>query len=48
MARIVWNLNLDGDDLVDFFVNKARLALNDGRLFGDGGDGYMRIKYSLS
>ena len=37
------NLNLDGDDLVDFFVNKARLALNDGRLFGDGGDGYMRI-----
>ena len=37
------NLNLAGDDLVDFFVNKARLALNDGRIFGDGGDGYMRI-----
>ena len=37
------NLNLEGDDLVDFFVNKAQLALNDGRIFGEGGDGYMRI-----
>ena len=37
------NLNLSGDGLVDFMVNEAKLALNDGRLFGEGGDGYMRI-----
>ncbi|MGM9770174.1 MAG: cystathionine beta-lyase, partial [Candidatus Cryptobacteroides sp.] len=25
------------------FVNKARLALNDGAMFGPGGDGFMRL-----
>ena len=29
--------------LVDLFVNKARLALNDGAAFGPGGEGYMRL-----
>ena len=34
---------LSHDDLVDLFVNKARLALNDGAMFGPGGSGFMRI-----
>lgn len=29
--------------LVDYFVNKARLALNDGSMFGPEGIGYMRL-----
>lgn len=29
--------------LVDLFVNKAKLALNDGAAFGPGGMGYMRL-----
>ncbi len=30
-------------ELVDFFVDKAHLALNDGAMFGKGGTGFMRI-----
>ena len=44
---LVWldcrELNLDHKGLVDLFVNKARLALNDGEMFGKGGEGYMRL-----
>lgn len=29
--------------LVDFFINKTKLALNDGATFGPGGEGYMRL-----
>lgn len=36
-------LNLKQPDLVDLFVNKARLALNDGSMFGPGGEGFMRM-----
>ena len=36
-------LNLKGDALPQFFINEAHLALNDGRSFGDGGAGYMRM-----
>ena len=36
-------LNLSQEDLVDFFVNDAKLALNDGSTFGDEGIGYMRM-----
>ena len=36
-------LKLDHDALVDLFVNKARLALNDGEMFGQGGQGFMRM-----
>jgi cystathionine beta-lyase len=28
---------------VDLFVNKARLALNDGTMFGREGEGFMRM-----
>ena len=44
---LVWldcrGLHLDHDALIDLFVNKARLALNDGEMFGKGGEGYMRL-----
>lgn len=31
------------EQLVDFFVNKARLGLNDGAMFGKEGTGFMRL-----
>lgn len=44
---LVWldcrGLGLDHDRLIDLFVNKARLALNDGEAFGPGGEGHMRM-----
>lgn len=44
---LVWldcrGLNLSHEDLMDLFVNRARLALNDGAMFGDGGKGFMRL-----
>lgn len=36
-------LDLDHDSLVDLFVRKAGLALNDGEMFGPGGEGFMRL-----
>lgn len=44
---LVWldcrQLGLNHEQLVDLFVNKARLALNDGEMFGQGGQGFMRM-----
>lgn len=44
---LVWldcrELGLDQKSLVDLFVNKAGLALNDGTMFGAEGAGYMRF-----
>ncbi len=36
-------LGLDHDALNNLFVNGARLALNDGEMFGQGGQGFMRM-----
>lgn len=36
-------LKLDHEQLVDLFVNKAHLALNDGEMFGKEGKGFMRM-----
>lgn len=36
-------LNLNQKDLVSLFVDDAKLALNDGVMFGKGGEGYMRM-----
>lgn len=36
-------LELSHDELIDRFVNQAHLALNDGAMFGPGGDGFMRM-----
>lgn len=44
---LVWldcrDLQLNQEDLVSLFVNKARLALNDGAIFGREGEGFMRL-----
>lgn len=44
---LIWldcrGLGLDHDRLVDLFVRKARLALNDGEMFGPEGKGFMRL-----
>ena len=39
---------LTHNDLVDFFVNKAKLALNSGAAFGMGGEGFMRLNLGCS
>lgn len=44
---LVWldcrKLGLSQEQLVDMFVNKASLALNDGSMFGKEGTGFMRM-----
>ena len=44
---LVWldcrQLDLGHDALVDLFVRRARLALNDGAMFGTQGEGFMRL-----
>jgi len=44
---LVWldcrELDLNHEQLVSLFVNDARLALNDGEMFGPGGEGFMRM-----
>ncbi len=46
-SYLVWldcrGLGLKQPELVDLFVNKARVALNDGEMFGKEGIGYMRL-----
>ena len=40
-------LGLEHETLVDLFVNKARLALNDGETFNPGGQGFMRLNVAV-
>lgn len=44
---LVWldckELNLSQEELVSLFVRDAKLALNEGAMFGAGGQGYMRM-----
>jgi len=44
---LVWldcrELKLSQPDLVSLFINKAKLALNDGASFGEEGSGFMRL-----
>lgn len=44
---LVWldcrKLGLTHDGLIDLFVNRASLALNDGAMFGEEGSGFMRL-----
>ena len=46
-SYLVWldcrDLHLNHGSLVNLFVKKAHLALNDGEVFGPGGEGYMRL-----
>ncbi len=44
---LVWldcrDLHLSHESLLDLFIDKAHLALNDGEMFGPGGEGFMRL-----
>ncbi len=44
---LVWldcrKLDMNHDELIDLFVVKAGLALNDGEMFNPGGEGFMRL-----
>jgi cystathionine beta-lyase len=44
---MVWldcrNLGFTDEELNEFFIRKARLGLNEGRQFGPGGEGFMRM-----
>lgn len=40
-------LELPQEELVRLFVEQARLALNDGAMFGPGGEGFMRLNVAL-
>ena len=46
-SYLVWldcrEMNMNQDELNRFFVDKARLALNDGAMFGKEGEGFMRF-----
>ena len=48
---LVWldctGLKLEHDALIDLFVNKARLGLNDGAMFGKAGSGFMRLNVAV-
>ena len=48
---LVWldctGLGLEHDALIDLFVNKARIGLNDGAMFGKGGSGFMRLNVAV-
>ena len=48
---LVWldctDLGLEHDALIDLFVNKARLGLNDGAMFGKSGSGFMRLNVAV-
>ncbi|MDD4516745.1 PatB family C-S lyase [Massilibacteroides sp.] len=49
---LVWldcrDLNLTQEELVYLFKDKAGLALNDGKMFGSGGEGFMRMNVGCS
>ena len=44
---LVWlncrDLHLSHEKLLELFIDKAHLALNDGEMFGPGGEGFMRL-----
>jgi cystathionine beta-lyase len=49
---LIWldcrSLNISQKELVNLFVFKAGLALNDGSIFGPGGEGFMRLNVGTS
>ena len=49
---LIWldcrGLGLSHEELIDLFVNKAALALNDGDMFSPGGNGFMRLNVGTS
>ena len=39
---------MEHEELIELFVNKAGLALNDGDMFSPGGKGFMRLNIGTS
>ena len=48
---LVWldcrNMGKKHEELVDYFVNQCRVALNDGAMFGEEGSGLMRLNVAM-
>lgn len=42
------DLNLSDEQLSSFFIKDAKLLLNEGRQFGSGGEGFMRLNFATS
>ena len=44
---LVWldcrDLGMNGDQLKRFMVDKAKVAMNNGSMFGEGGEGFQRL-----
>ncbi len=36
-------MNLEPENLKKFFIEKAGIGLNEGKMFGTGGEGFMRM-----
>ncbi len=49
---LVWldcrKLEMSHDELINLFIEKAELALNDGEMFNPGGEGFMRLNVGTS
>lgn len=41
-------MKMSHNELVDFFIHKAKLGLNDGLSFGEAGEGFMRLNVGTS
>jgi cystathionine beta-lyase len=42
------NLNLPGESPFDFFLNEAKVGLNQGSMFGSAGDTFVRLNFATS
>ncbi len=49
---LIWldcrKMDMNHDELINLFVEKAGLALNDGEMFNPGGEGFMRLNVGTS
>jgi cysteine-S-conjugate beta-lyase len=49
---LIWldctEMGMSGEELADFFINKAHVGLNEGSTFGTGGEGFMRMNIACS
>lgn len=41
-------LGMKGEELQDFFVNRAKVGMNEGSTFGPGGEGFMRMNLATT
>ena len=41
-------MKMSHNELIDFFIHKAKLGLNAGLSFGDAGEGFMRLNVGTS